>query len=335
MSSETRVPSGIQRFLEWLTPRELTRRARGFAWASLATEIIIVGTGGSVRLTASGLGCPTWPQCTPGSLIPTPELGFHALVEFSNRMMSGVVAIVALITFLLLVRLRKSRPELFWLSFSLGVLVLVQAGIGGITVLSDLESYIVGLHFVISATMVVLATTLVWFVYLPAERIETSPLWLRALVWAAAAMAVITVVLGILTTGSGPHAGDIGTPRNGLPTALMEHFHAWPAYAVFGVTVMIVIIAWRKNFASTRSFALWLLGIEFLQIGIGLYQSRNGLPPLAVGVHMVVACVLLAAMTALVLSTVRPMSVGNRRNQVSIQNGRSGSIPTARKSNVK
>ncbi|MEO6941622.1 MAG: COX15/CtaA family protein, partial [Terrimesophilobacter sp.] len=143
----------------------MSRWVRILAWASLATEIIIVGTGGAVRLTASGLGCPTWPQCTPGSLIPTPELGYHALVEFSNRMMSGIVAIVALVTFLFLVRLRTTRPELFWLSFTLGILVLVQAGIGGITVLSSLESYIVGLHFILSAIMVVLAATLVWFVY--------------------------------------------------------------------------------------------------------------------------------------------------------------------------
>ncbi|MBN9150381.1 MAG: COX15/CtaA family protein [Micrococcales bacterium] len=287
----------------------LATGTRAFAWASLVTELIIVGTGGSVRLTASGLGCPTWPQCTPGSLIPTPELGFHALVEFSNRMMSGVVALVALITFLLLIRVRTSRPELFWLSFSLGILVLVQAGIGGITVLSSLESYIVGLHFVISAAMVVLAAALVWFVHLPAQRIPPLAGWVRPLAWAAAAMAVVTVVMGVLTTGSGPHAGDVDTPRNGFDTAVMEHLHAWPAYAVFGLTALLLLVAWRGGHVSTRYFALWLLGIEFLQIAVGLYQSRNGLPALAVGVHMVLACLLLAAMTAVVLSTVRPRSV--------------------------
>jgi heme a synthase len=315
----------------WLTPTTVTRRARAFAWASLVTEIVIVGTGGSVRLTASGLGCPTWPECTSGSLIPTPELGFHALVEFSNRMMSGVVAIVALVTFLFLVRLRKSRPELFWLSFTLGILVLVQAGIGGITVLSSLESYIVGLHFVISAAMVVLAATLVWFVHLPAQREAPLPRWLRSLTWTTAAVAGVTVIVGILTTGSGPHAGDIETPRNGLPTALMEHFHAWPAYVLFALTLITLVVAWRRDHSSTLTFTVWLLVIEALQIAVGLYQSRNGLPALAVGVHMVLACLLLAAMTAVVLSTTRPRASRAQERQ----NGSSGSIPTATNRSVK
>lgn len=315
-----------KRLTGWLLSRELTRRARWFAWASLVTEIAIVGTGGSVRLTASGLGCPTWPLCTPESLVPVEALGIHGLIEFSNRMMSGVVAIVALFTFLFLVRQRRTRPELFWLSFSLGVLVLAQAGIGGITVLSSLESYIVGLHFVISAIMVVLAAALVWFVHLPAERAAPLPGWMRGLAWVTAAVTAVTVLVGVLTTGSGPHAGDLGTSRNGLPTEIMEHVHAWPAYALFGLTVLVVLVAWRRGFAVTRYFALWLLGIEFLQIAVGLYQSRNGLPALAVGVHMVLACLLLSAMTAVVLATVRPRTA---------QKGSSGSIPTATKSSVR
>ena len=304
--TETRRNGGWSRFTRWLLPRELTTRARAFAWLSLATEIAIVGTGGSVRLTASGLGCPTWPQCTPGSLIPTPELGGHAVIEFSNRMMSVVVAIVALLTFLFLLRLRKQRPELFWLGFSLGVLVLVQAGIGGVTVLTSLESYIVGLHFVISAVLVILAAALVWFVYLPTGQATARPGWLRRLAWVTSVVVGITVLVGVLTTGSGPHAGDVSTPRNGLPIDLLDHLHAWPAYATFTLTALIVVLAWRSRFVGTRNLALGLLAIEFLQIAVGLYQSRNGLPALAVGVHMVLACLLMAAMTAVLLSTARP-----------------------------
>ncbi len=290
----------------WLTPREITPRARAFAWASLATEIIIVGTGGSVRLTASGLGCPTWPQCTPGSLIPTPELGVHAIIEFTNRTMSGVVAIVALLTFLFLVRLRKSRPELFWLSFALGVLVLVQAGIGGITVLSSLESYIVGLHFLLSAIMVGLASALVWNILLPDTARQPLPLWTRIIAWATAAATTVTVIVGILTTGAGPHAGDVETGRNGLPTELLEHLHAWPAYVMLALTVLLVVTTWRAGFSATKNLTLWLLGTVALQVAIGLYQSRNGLPPLAVGIHLVMACVVVAILTSVVLSTIRP-----------------------------
>ena len=312
-------------FAAWLLPRVLTRRARVFAWLSLITETLIVATGGSVRLTASGLGCPTWPQCTPGSLVPTPELGFHAVVEFSNRMMSGVVAVVALFTFLFLLRVRRQRPELFWLSLTLGLLVLVQAGIGGITVLSDLESYIVGLHFVLSAIMVTLAATLVWFVYLPLPWAERGPRWLVGLSCLTGAVLAITVLIGVLTTGAGPHAGDKSTPRNGLPTEVLEHLHAWPAYASFVLSALVLILAWRHGHVVTRNFAATLLGIELVQIAIGLYQARNGVPALAVGIHMVVACLALAAMTAVILSVTYP-----RR-----QNGRSGSIPTATKSRVR
>lgn len=298
-----RFVSGWNRFAEWLTPRVVTRRAKVLAWASLATEIIIVGTGGAVRLTASGMGCPTWPQCIQGSLIPTPELGFHGIVEFSNRLMSGVVAIVALMTFLFLVRLRKTRPELFWLSFSLGILVLAQAAIGGITVLMHLESWIVGLHFILSAIMVVLAAALVWHVGRTGQKHAPLPFWLRSFAWATAMLSAITIVIGVLTTGAGPHAGDIDTARNGLPTEFLEHLHAWPAYALLGVTVLMVLLTWRAGFTAVRNLALWLLGAEFLQIAVGLYQARNGLPPLSVGAHMVLSCVFLAIATALFLST--------------------------------
>lgn len=297
--------NGWQRFSEWLTPLVVTRRAKVFAWASLVTEIIIVGTGGAVRLTASGMGCPQWPLCTPGSLVPTPELGFHGIVEFSNRLMSGVVAVVALFTFLFLMRLRKSRPELFWLSFCLGILVLVQAGIGGITVLSNLESYIVGLHFVLSAIMVVLAAALVWHIFRTGEKHPPLPRWLNALAWIIATLSAITVTVGILTTGAGPHAGDSDTGRNGLPIDLLEHLHAWPAYALFGVTVLALVLVWRAGFAATRSATLWLLGAELAQIAVGLYQARNGLPALSVGVHMVLSVILLAIATFVFLSTTK------------------------------
>lgn len=295
-----------KKFTAWLLPGTVTTRARVLAAASLATELIIVGTGGTVRLTGSGLGCPTWPECTGGSLIPVPELGYHAIIEFSNRTMSGVVAVVALLMFFFVLRLRRSHPILFWLSFSLGALVLVQAAIGGITVLSSLESYIVGLHFVLSALMVVLATWLVWMVNLPEPKLPPLPARLRNAAWSTAVLATATVVVGILTTGSGPHAGDLDTPRNGLPTNLLEHLHAWPAYATFGLTVVLLLMAWSTGFALTRNLALWLLAAESLQIVIGLYQARNRIPPLAVGIHMVLACVLLAVMTIVVLSTARP-----------------------------
>src|SRR5690606_27638176 len=103
-----------------------------------------------------------------------------------------------------------------------------------------------------SAIMVVLAAALVWCVHLPAGRVTIRPGWLRGLAWFTAGVAVVTVLVGILTTGSGPHAGDPEVPRNGLPTELMEHLHAWPAYALFALTVILLVAVWRTGSRSSR-----------------------------------------------------------------------------------
>jgi cytochrome c oxidase assembly protein subunit 15 len=110
----------------------------------------------------------------------------------------------------------------------------------------------------------------------------------------------VTVVVGILTTGAGPHAGDAATPRNGLAPEVMEHVHSWPAYATLLLTVALV--AWTLRAGLPRRFPLWLLAVELVQIAVGLLQARTGLPPVLVGSHMVLAALLVAAVTAVLLS---------------------------------
>ena len=271
------------------------------AWATLVTQILIVGTGGAVRLTQSGLGCPTCPLCTDASLVATPEMGIHGGIEFGNRLVSIVVGIVAVaLVALVLMRLR-SRRDLLIPAIAILVLTLAQAVIGGLSVRVKLDPMLVGLHFVISAALVALAAVVVYRAVRGQRGDLAVPRWFAILTRVTGAVVAITVLVGVLTTGSGPHAGDDASQRNGLNPELLQHVHAWPAYLTFGLTVVLVVLAVRHRFAP-RPFLAALLAVELVQIGVGLTQANTGLPPLLVGVHMVLAVILLALTTAAVLS---------------------------------
>lgn len=283
-------------------------RVKFFAWASLVSQILIIGTGGAVRLTESGLGCPTWPRCTEDSFVSTPEMGFHGIIEFGNRLLTFVLIIIALGMFLMVVRMRKQRPELLRLSVALGLGIPGQAIIGGITVLTDLNPYVVGLHYLLSAVLVGLAAWLLYRVRVgPATGIPSAPRSLRVLLPTLMGVLGVSIVVGILTTGSGPHAGDGGAARNGLNSELLQHFHAWPSYVVFGLVVAGTWMALRQGRAASdrrlRRVMLGLVATTGVQIALGLYQANNGLPEVAVGVHMVLAAVLVALTVTAVLST--------------------------------
>lgn len=295
----------IARFWAWL-PTGPDRRVRIFAWVSLAIQLLIVGTGGAVRLTASGLGCPTWPTCTADSFVNTPEMGIHGIIEFGNRTLFVVIQVIAIITFILIVKFRKERRDLFVLAIIPCFSIILQAVLGGITVLSNLNPYVVGLHFLASVVLVVLAAVFVYRVYYgPRGSVRVAPRWFFALTHATSFFVAITVVLGIMTTGSGPHAGDGGAARNGLNSELLQHFHSWPAYAAFITTVLLVFSAARLSDPRLVKFTRILVAVEVVQIAIGVTQARLGLPEVLVGIHMVLACALTAAMAAVVLSLKR------------------------------
>lgn len=276
---------------------------RVFAWLSLGVQLLIVLTGGAVRLTASGLGCPTWPQCTADSFVTTPEMGIHGIIEFGNRLLFFVIQIIAIITFLLIVRMRRERRDLFWLALIPCFSIVLQAILGGITVLTNLNPYVVGLHFLVSVVLVVVAAVFVYRVYYgPRAQAIIVPQWFLLLTHATSAFVAIAVILGIITTGSGPHAGDGGAARNGLNSELLQHLHSWPAYAAFASTVLLVVGAFRVGSPLLKRFTVLLIAIEVAQIAVGLTQARLGLPEPLVAAHMVLACALAAAMTAVVLS---------------------------------
>jgi heme a synthase len=297
-----------RRWRSWL-PERVDRSVIVAAWATLVVQIGIVGTGGLVRLTGSGLGCPTWPRCTPESFVNTPEMGIHGVIEFGNRLLTFVLVIVAIATFLLVFRMRRARRDLFWLALVIGLYVPLQAIIGGITVLTNLNPYVVGLHYFASVVLVALAAALVHRVYAePGARARAVPGWYASLAGVAGMLTLVTVVVGILVTGSGPHAGDGGAARNGLDPELMQHVHSWPAYALVAVTVVLLATAGRTR--GDLRLRLWvglLLAVEVAQTIIGLWQARAGLPIVLVNIHMVLAVLLVAAMTAVLLHLRAPV----------------------------
>lgn len=271
------------------------QRIRLYAWLSLASQILIVVTGGLVRLTGSGLGCPTWPKCTDDSLITVPEMGLHGVIEFGNRLLTFVLIIIALLTFITVMRLgRGNRKGLVWPSLALGLGIVAQALLGGITVLTGLNPWVVGAHFVVSGILIAIAAILVWRVYKPSESSKSNR---TGLSWLVLVVGWISVLVGIVVTGAGPHAGDAKTPRNGLDLEIWQHLHSYPGYLMLA---LIVVQLWlsRKELAKLSSkITAGLFVASVIQAIIGVAQARLGVPPFLVAAHMLGASVIIALLT--------------------------------------
>ncbi|ABY23975.1 heme O monooxygenase [Renibacterium salmoninarum ATCC 33209] len=291
--------SSLYRSITAKLPTAVNPTVRRLAIASLIGQAVLIGTGGAVRLTSSGLGCPTWPRCTPESLVNTPEMGIHGIIEFGNRALTFVLAIIAVSMLVFLWNLRKERKDLFWLAFGLLASIPAQAIIGGLSVLTKLNPWVVGLHFLVSSALVVFAKLLVNRAYgrPPASQKPVRPL-LRQLALTSAVLVGIAVVIGVMVTGSGPHAGDANAPRNGLDSDLITRIHVLPVYLLVAVSVLLLVVTWKRGKGDLlRSASLWLIATVVLQAVIGYTQHFTGLPPLLVGLHMLGAAALLAAGT--------------------------------------
>ncbi|GAA5209124.1 COX15/CtaA family protein [Microbacterium kyungheense] len=306
--STTTAPGVWQRFRQWL-PDHVDARVRVAAWISLILEIAIVGTGGAVRLTDSGLGCE-WPLCTADSLFPTEAQSYHSLIEFGNRGLSFFVGLAAVAVIVFVSRIRHQRRDLWTMAWIVFAGVLVQAAVGGILVLFDLHPNLVSFHYIVSLVLVGVSAAFVARMGQPAGPRELAvPRWLAVVTHISSFVLAITVLIGVLTTGAGPHSGDPEvTLRNGFDATVLEHVHSWPAYAMFALTLVMVIGAWVVGATRFRGWAIALLAVELVQIAVGLYQARNDLPPLAVGVHMVLAAIAVAVMTAVVMHVKRPVA---------------------------
>ncbi len=280
----------------------LDRYVRQLGWASLVMNIVLVVTGGAVRLTASGLGCPTWPDCHAGSLTPRGELNIHSAIEFGNRMLVFVLAAVVVLAFVAAWQTR--RRELRIIAGVVALSIPLQAVIGGISVLTDLNPWVVSLHMISSMAIIAVAVLFLW-------RIDGRLPRPAVLGWALYVAAWLVLYAGTVVTGSGPHAGNTASARNGLSPEQMAQLHADLVFAFTGLAVALYIAS-----RGTRAHrpALLLLAVTAGQGVVGFVQYFTHLPIGLVDLHMFGAAVLIASVTWVLLASSRIPSLFGRRD---------------------
>ncbi|MGW6705103.1 COX15/CtaA family protein [Streptomyces sp. NPDC054956] len=283
------------------SPRTVQRAA----FAAVIMSVVIVVTGGAVRLTGSGLGCDTWPKCTDDSLIVTQAQGFHGAIEFGNRMLTYVLcaAVGWAITAARCAKpWRRSLTRLGWLQFAI---VMGNAVLGGITVLTGLNPYSVAGHFML-ATSLITVTVITWQRTRegdgPARPRVPGPV--RKLSWALLAATVVLIAAGTVVTGSGPHAGDRSEikrmPFDWTATAHVHAISAWLVCAL-GVAMWLVLRVVDAP-TDTRARARDLLIVLLAQGAIGYVQYFTQVPEALVAAHMLGSCLVWIAVLRVALS---------------------------------
>ena len=269
------------------------RHVVAWTWALLVANTVIILTGGLVRLTSSGLGCPTWPRCTEQSYTPHAELGLHGAIEFGNRLLTYVLIAVAIAAVVAVRRWAGATAGQRRLVVLLALGLPFQGVIGGITVLTQLNPWVVALHLLLSMALVAGSTVLLLGV-----RGTTADTAHRGLAVVTYAVIWVTVYLGTVVTGSGPHAGDEKAVRTGLDPHVMSHVHAASVYVLLAVTLLLV---WRSRGTALGVAATWLFAAELGQGVIGFVQYFTDLPIALVAVHLVGAAILVALGTRVLL----------------------------------
>jgi cytochrome c oxidase assembly protein subunit 15 len=272
-----------------------------WAWAAVVANIVIVLTGGLVRLTDSGLGCPTWPRCTDSSFVPHRALGVHGVIEFGNRMLTYVLIAVVVATFVAVWRWSGTTRELRRLALLVALGVPFQGVVGGITVLTDLNPWVVSLHLLLS--MLLVAASMVLVLRVRAEHDGSQSVPARRIVVATYVVLWAVVYLGTVVTGAGPHAGDADARRNDLDPHVLSHVHAASVYVLVALTIAACFVLRRTPAARV---AVGLLLLELAQGTIGFVQYFTDLPIALVATHLVGAAALIAGGTRLLVTVVAP-----------------------------
>jgi heme a synthase len=280
------------------TPRE-QRRLRRFALAAIVTNIGIVFTGGLVRVTGSGLGCPDWPTCDGRSVTPigAEHTGWQSAIEFGNRLLTFVVLAAAVAVW---VQVRRTRPHervVERMAWVLPLGVLAQALLGGITVLTGLSPYTVAAHFLLSMVLISAAIVLHERVR-PGDGHPPARSGIRAATTALMVVAAVVLVLGTIVTGAGPHGGDVDAPRFAVDIRLMAIAHADAVWLLLGLTIALVAVTWRHGPPRLQRALHVVLAIELVQGGIGYAQYALGIPEALVALHILGAASLWAGVTA-------------------------------------
>ena len=250
----------------------------------LFAQAAIVVTGGAVRLTGSGLGCPTWPECTPGSYTPKPyqvEEQVKVWIEFGNRLLTFVLVLAA-ITVVLSV-LGAGRKDLRGLALGQILGIVGQGVLGGITVLTGLHPATVGAHFLLSIVLIAGAASLRAQRNSPSVKIESDPL-VKKIATAHIITTFIVLVLGTIVTGSGPHAGDATAPRFSFDLRTVAWLHADVVIALLGITFAFFVV--QGTSVDTKKRLKIFLAIALGQGLIGYVQWFTDLPEILVGFHL-------------------------------------------------
>ncbi|MEU1626734.1 COX15/CtaA family protein [Streptomyces sp. NPDC020096] len=269
-------------------------------------SIVIVVTGGIVRATGSGLGCPNWPMCTDATLAPTMAMGLHGAIEFSNRLLTGVLCVI--VGWLIIAaRLQGTpSPSVLRCSWAQFWVVVLNAVVGGVTVWMRLSPYIVAAHFL--AAMLLLTTAVITWdrarrPQFPAEETAQLPRRCRtAAAWLLPVTALL-VVLGTVVTGTGPHAGDSSdVARMPFDWVLVTAIHGALAAATLVLTALMLAALPKGHPGPTRRRTALLLAAIVSQGLVGLLQSLTGLPSLAVVLHLLGAALVWAGAVQVFLS---------------------------------
>jgi len=271
----------------------------------LFAQAAIVVTGGAVRLTGSGLGCPTWPECTPGSYTPKPyqvEEQVKVWIEFGNRLLTFVLVLAA-ITVLISV-LAAGRKDLRGLALGQVLGILGQGILGGITVLTGLHPATVAAHFLLSIILIAGATSLRAQRFASLEKQEAAPL-VKKIATAHLAVSFLVLFLGTLVTGSGPHAGDATAARFPFDLRTMAWLHADAVIALFGITFGLFVV--HGISAHTKKRLKIFVAIALSQGLIGYVQWYLDLPELMVGLHLVGSTLVWVASMRVWLSVTKRM----------------------------
>lgn len=274
--------------------------------ANLVAQSAIVVTGAVVRLTGSGLGCPTWPECVEGSYVPVARQAeaWHKYVEFGNRLLTFAVGLIAILTVIAAIRytIRRARSgdsirySILWLGIAPLAGTCAQAILGGITVLTGLNPVTVGLHFLVSMALIAAAVALV----ARARDIDDFPVTrlarkeVRGYTWALIVVTTLVVIMGVITTGSGPHSGDAESEhRFPFDPRTVSWLHADLVLLFIGMLLGYLILL-RVTSSPSRTWrnALVLAAITIAQAVVGYTQYFAGLPVVLVTIHVTLACLL-------------------------------------------
>jgi cytochrome c oxidase assembly protein subunit 15 len=268
----------------------------------LFLQATLIVTGGAVRLTGSGLGCPTWPECTPGSYIPVAHQAeplLNVWIEFGNRLLGIVLGFVSLLVVIAV--LKSKRKDLRILAFGQLLGVIVQGILGGITVRTDLHPNFVAPHFLISIILIPGAVSLYSRRRTPAVFVKSSSLTNRISL-AHVTTAFLAIVLGTIVTGSGPHAGDAQAERLNLDIQIISWLHADAVIILLGITLAFYVAQGTSE--RTKKTIKIFSALALVQGGIGYIQYFTGVPEILVGAHILGATLVWIAAWRIRLSVI-------------------------------